>query len=294
MEALRESATGAPAIGLPRIITGIVLAAAGISVSTVPLVVRGQIAAGAAAGAAMLLIIALAVLGPWLVSLSVRLIGAVLHRLSSAGFLASANAAANSRRLASAILPIALGIGLGLVQIGAPSIIAAEAATQASAGVIADLRVTAPAGLSPDMIDTIRETPGVAEVSGVALSAAVVDSFDFEGKLQRDEHVLQGIDPTNIANSLDLRVREGGARAARRHHHGRGEHGRRAGAGAEHRRNGRRVPGRRLALRGRGRRGVRAGSRLRRPHHGRRCGQCPHHGRPRCLRARGGRRGRNG
>ncbi|MGO4489348.1 FtsX-like permease family protein [Microbacterium sp. 2RAF4] len=209
VEALRESATGAPAIGLPRIITGIVLAAAGISVSTVPLVVRGQIAAGAAAGAAMLLIIALAVLGPWLVSLSVRLIGTMLRRLSSAGFLASANATANSRRLASAILPIALGIGLGLVQIGAPSIIAAEAATQASAGVIADLRVTAPAGLSPDMIDTIRETPGVTEVSGVALSAAVVDSFDLEGKLQRDEHVLQGIDPTNIANSLDLRVREG-------------------------------------------------------------------------------------
>lgn len=209
VEALRESATGAPAIGLPRTITGIVLAAAGISVSTVPLVVRGQIAAGAAAGAAMLLIVALAVLGPWLVALSVRLIGTVLRRLSSAGFLASANAAANSRRLASAILPIALGIGLGLVQIGAPSIIAAEAATQATAGVIADLRVTAPAGLSPDMIDAIRETPGVTEVSGVALSAAVVDSFDFEGKLQRDEHVLQGIDPTNIANSLDLRVREG-------------------------------------------------------------------------------------
>lgn len=209
VEALRESATGAPAIGLPRIITGIVLAAAGISVSTVPLVVRGQIAAGAAAGAAMLLIIALAVLGPWLVSLSVRLVGTVLRRLSPAGFLASANAAANSRRLASAILPIALGIGLGLVQIGAPSIIAAEAATQASAGVIADLRVTAPTGLSPDTIDTIREIPGVTQASGVALSAAVVDSYDFEGKLERDEHVLQGIDPGNVTSSLDLRVREG-------------------------------------------------------------------------------------
>ncbi|MFP3607309.1 hypothetical protein, partial [Paraburkholderia sp. SIMBA_053] len=96
------------AIGLTRIIIGIVLAAAGISVSTVPLVLRGQIAAGAAAGAVMLLIIALAMLGPWLVSLSMRLIGSVLRRLSSAGFLASANAAANSRRLASAILPIAL------------------------------------------------------------------------------------------------------------------------------------------------------------------------------------------
>lgn len=209
VEALRESATGAPAIGLPRIITGIVLAAAGISVSTVPLVVRGQIAAGAAAGAAMLLIIALAVLGPWLVSLSIRLIGSVLRRLSSAGFLASANATANSRRLASAILPIALGIGLGLVQIGAPSIIAAEAATQASAGVIADLRVTSPTGLSPEAIEVIREAPGVTEASGIALSAAVVDSHDFEGKLQREEHVLQGIDPERSGKSLDLRVREG-------------------------------------------------------------------------------------
>ncbi|MEU4014040.1 FtsX-like permease family protein [Microbacterium sp. NPDC028030] len=209
VEALRESATGAPAIGLPRIITGIVLAAAGVSVSTVPLVVRGQIAAGAAAGAAMLLIIALAVLGPWLVSLSVRLIGSVLRRTSSAGFLASANATANSRRLASAILPIALGIGLGLVQIGAPSIVAAEAATQASAGVIADLRVTAPTGLSPAAVEAIRETPGVTEASGVALSAAVVDSHDIEGKLQREEHVLQGIDPERTAKSLDLRVREG-------------------------------------------------------------------------------------
>ena len=185
------------------------LAAAGVSVSTVPLVVRGQIAAGAAAGAAMLLIIALAVLGPWLVALSVRLISTVLRRLSSAGFLASANATANSRRLASAILPIALGIGLGLVQIGAPSIIAAEAATQATAGVIADLRVTAPAGLSPDAVDAIRETPGVTEASGIALSAAVVDSFDFEGQLQREEHVLQGIDPGSSSHSLDLRVREG-------------------------------------------------------------------------------------
>lgn len=209
VEALRESATGAPAIGLPRIITGIVLAAAGISVSTVPLVVRGQVAAGAAAGAAMLLIVALAVLGPWLVSLSVRLVGTVLRRSSCAGFLASANAAAHSRRLASAILPVALGIGLGLVQIGAPSIIAAEAATQASAGVIADLRVAAPSGLSPEAVDVIREMPGVIEASGVALSAAVVDSFDFEGKLERAEHVLQGVDPENIAHSLDLRVREG-------------------------------------------------------------------------------------
>lgn len=209
IEALRESSTGPAGIGLPRIITGIVFATAGISVSTVPLVVRGEYAAGASAGAAMMLIVALALLGPWLVALSVRLLGAVLRRMSAAGFLAVANASANSRRLAAAILPIALGIGLGLVQIGAPAIIANEAAVQAQAGVTAELRVTAPGGLSADAADRIAAIDGVSEVSGIALSSAIIDSRDFEGKLLRGEHVLQGVDPAAVEGTLDLQVQEG-------------------------------------------------------------------------------------
>lgn len=209
IEALRESSTGPAGIGLPRIITGIVFATAGISVSTVPLVVRGEYAAGASAGAAMMLIVALALLGPWLVALSVRLLGAVLRRMSAAGFLAAANASANSRRLAAAILPIALGIGLGLVQIGAPAIIANEAAVQAQAGVTADLRVTAPGGLSADSADRIAAIDGVSEVSGIALSSAIIDSRDFEGKLLRGEHVLQGVDPASVEGTLDLQVQDG-------------------------------------------------------------------------------------
>ena len=209
IEALRESSTGPAGISLPRIITGIVFATAGISVSTVPLVVRGEYAAGASAGAAMMLIVALALLGPWLVALSVRLLGAVLRRMSAAGFLAAANASANSRRLAAAILPIALGIGLGLVQIGAPAIIANEAAVQAQAGVTADLRVTAPGGLSADSADRIAAIDGVSEVSGIALSSAIIDSRDFEGKLLRGEHVLQGVDPASVEGTLDLQVQEG-------------------------------------------------------------------------------------
>lgn len=209
IEALRESSTGPAGIGLPRIITGIVFATAGISVSTVPLVVRGEYAAGASAGAAMMLIVALALLGPWLVALSVRLLGAVLRRMSAAGFLAAANASANSRRLAAAILPIALGIGLGLVQIGAPAIIANEAAVQAQAGVTAELRVTAPGGLSADAADRIAAIDGVSDVSGIALSSAIIDSRDFEGKLLRGEHVLQGVDPAAVEGTLDLQVQEG-------------------------------------------------------------------------------------
>lgn len=209
VEALRESSTGPGPIGLPRIITGIVFAAAGVSVSTVPLVVRGDAAIGASAGAALMLIVALGLLGPWLVAVCARLLGPVLRRLSAPGFLAAANANAASRRMAAAILPIALGIGLGLVQIGGPAIMADEAAHQTRAGVTAELRVSSPAGLSPAVVAGLRDVPGVTAASGVVVSAAVVDSRDFDGKPQRTELVLQGVDPTTVDGLLDLNVREG-------------------------------------------------------------------------------------
>lgn len=209
IEALRESSTGPGPIGLPRVITGIVFAAAGVSVSTVPLTVRGDAAVGASAGAAILLIVALALLGPWLVALCVRLVGPVLRRSSAAGFLAAAHTTAGSRRMAAAVLPIALGIGLGLVQIGGPAIVADEAATQARAGVIADLRVAAPAGLSPDVVGGLRGKPGVTAATGVVVSTAVIDSLDIEGTVERTEYVLQGVDPATVDGLLDLRVREG-------------------------------------------------------------------------------------
>ncbi|WP_144881575.1 ABC transporter permease [Microbacterium paraoxydans] len=209
IEALRESSTGPGPIGLPRVITGIVFAAAGVSISTVPLTVRGDAAVGASAGAAILLIVALALLGPWLVALCVRLVGPVLRRSSAAGFLAAAHTTAGSRRMAAAVLPIALGIGLGLVQIGGPAIVADEAATQARAGVIADLRVAAPAGLSPDVVGGLRGKPGVTAATGVVVSTAVIDSLDIEGKVERTEYVLQGVDPATVDGLLDLRVREG-------------------------------------------------------------------------------------
>lgn len=209
IEALRESSTGPGPIGLPRVITGIVFAAAGVSISTVPLTVRGDAAVGASAGAAILLIVALALLGPWLVALCVRLVGPVLRRSSAAGFLAAAHTTAGSRRMAAAVLPIALGIGLGLVQIGGPAIVADEAATQARAGVIADLRVAAPAGLSPDVVGGLRGKPGVTAATGVVVSTAVIDSLDIEGTVERTEYVLQGVDPATVDGLLDLRVREG-------------------------------------------------------------------------------------
>ena len=209
IEALRESSSGPTRIGRGRFVSGGILAVAGLAVSAVPLFARGVAAAGASAAAALMLIVALALLGPWLVALVMRAAAPLLSRLSAAGFLASANGIAGSRRLAGAILPIALGVGLGLVQIGAPSIVAHESAAQADAGVTAALRVSGPAGLSSGAVAGLGEIPGVAAVGPIALSGAIIGYKEFDGTPKNAEPVLQGVDPRAVERTMDLEVRSG-------------------------------------------------------------------------------------
>lgn len=209
IEALRESSSGPTRIGLARFVSGGILAVAGLAVSAVPLFAHGVAAAGASAAAALMLIVALALLGLWLVALVMRAAAPLLSRLSAAGFLASANGIASSRRLAGAILPIALGVGLGLVQIGAPSIVAHESALQADAGVTAALRVSAPAGLSSDAVAGLAGIPGVTAVAPIALSGAIIGYKEFDGTPKNAEPVLQGVDPRTVEKTMDLQVRSG-------------------------------------------------------------------------------------
>src|SRR5690606_17096376 len=130
------------------------------------------IAVAGPVAAALLLIVSVGLLGPRLVRTAITLFGGPLrHMKSPSAFLAAANARSNSRRLAAAIIPLALGIGLGLVQVGTQSIVAAEATTQSRAGVTADLMVTGGAsGLSDGGGAAIGRTPGVAAGHPVALS----------------------------------------------------------------------------------------------------------------------------
>lgn len=209
VDALREGSGGPTALSRARIIAGITLVGAGLALSLVPIWVEGEAATATAASAALVLIIGAAVLGPWLVALAVRAVQVVLGRTSPSAFLATANGRANSRRFAGAVTPIALGIALGLVQLGAPAIVADEAADQATAGVTADLRVLAPAGLSSSALASIADEPTVAAVSPVTVSQTVLDYRTFDGTDDRSDQVLQGIDPATSAGVLDLRVQEG-------------------------------------------------------------------------------------
>ncbi len=69
--------------------------------------------------------------------------------------------------------------------------------------------MAAPAGLSPDVVDGLRGAPGVTAATGVVVSTAVLDALDIEGKVERTEYVLQGVDPSTMDGLLDLRVQDG-------------------------------------------------------------------------------------
>ncbi|WP_290367606.1 ABC transporter permease [Rhodococcus spelaei] len=207
-EALRESAVEPATIGWGRLVTGVVFGAGGIATSLLPMVLPGQAAIAGAGASAMLLVIAVALLGPVLVGGAVRWFGGPLRRSASPSFvLAAANAGTRSRRLASAITPLALAIAIGAVQLFTQDTVATAADDQSRSGITADLVVTAPAGLSPALIDGVVANGAVREVNPIVRTTAL---FTTGGESPNTEtYPVQGIDPATTASTLDLDVRDG-------------------------------------------------------------------------------------
>ncbi|MGW4478590.1 ABC transporter permease [Rhodococcus triatomae] len=210
VDALREASVTPATIGRGRLITGLVLGALGLGTSMTPVVVHGPAAVAGAASSAVLLMIAVGLLGPRLVAAAVALVGGPLRRSGRPALvLAAANAGCNARRLASAIIPLALAIGLGCVQVFAQTTVAAEAKHQTKEGVTADFVVTARgSGLSSDVGAAVAAMPGVSAANPVARSQALIPhGVGEESVIER--YVLQGVDPGATADTLDLKVVDG-------------------------------------------------------------------------------------
>ncbi|MCX7522888.1 FtsX-like permease family protein [Microbacterium sp. STN6] len=205
IEALREASTTPARLGRGRTTTGIVLGIVGLLASAMPLVVQGAIAVTGPAAALLLLLISAGLLGPRLVRIAMAVFGGPLRRSPSpSAFLAATNARSNSRRLAAAIIPIALGIGLGLVQVGTGQIVATEASAQSHAGLTADLVVAGGAsGISGDGAAVIARAPGVQAANPVALSDVTL-SYVLLGDPSSQQYAAQGVDPSTDASTLDL------------------------------------------------------------------------------------------
>ena len=209
--ALREAVTENRAPGRRRAVTGLVLLGAGLAAALTPLAVPGLAGLTAAAGAVLLLIIGAGVLGPWIVEGVLKAVRPLLLRNASASLvLAEANASAFPRRLAAGMLPLALAVALGSVQLFTGPTVETEAAQQSRESVVADYLVSAPAsGLSEDLAVQVAAVAGVQEATPVARSAVLARTSFLGVEDTVEAYAVTGVGGQDSGSTLDLGVSEG-------------------------------------------------------------------------------------
>lgn len=210
VEALAESSVEPKRLPRFRVLAGWVAMALGVASAGLPAVIPGEAAVAGAAGSALLLVLSIALLGPRLVAIAVRWIGGPLRRIAPVGgYLAAANTQASSRRLATAITPLALAVAMASVQIFSQTTVSAAADDQARDGMIADLVVSgAASGLGPGVTDAVRATGGVTTASPITRSQVFIPFLE-AGSPTVKPYAAQGVEPDGLHRVLDLEPREG-------------------------------------------------------------------------------------
>ncbi|MBV7243512.1 ABC transporter permease [Streptomyces sp. MW-W600-10] len=193
-----------------RTVAGVVMAFAGVSSAGVATTQSGQAAGAAASGAALSLVIAVALLGPRIARIALGVLGRPLRRAGGvSGFLAERAASAHTRRLATAFTPIVLVVAFVCVQLAAGPTLERASDRQASAALRADLVATGgAAGLPAGAARAVREAPGVTAVTGVLRSAVVLADREAGEPVLTRLPVL-GVEARGLSGTLDPRVTAG-------------------------------------------------------------------------------------
>ncbi|MFF8834315.1 FtsX-like permease family protein [Streptomyces sp. NPDC015130] len=183
--------------GSARRVSGIVLLVLGAA-AAVTATAQGGEAAGAAAGAATVTLVSgCALLGPWIARGAMRVLDGPLRRLGGApGRLTAAGAAAHSRRLGAALVPVVLVTAFALVQLTAGSTVGRAAEAQARAATTADLAV------SGTTAEQVRKLPGVTAATDVLRSTVVLARTE-AGAPRLDRLPVLGVDADGLAGTLD-------------------------------------------------------------------------------------------
>lgn len=210
VEALSESEAESEELGSTRKTVGVGLILLGLVASIVmPLLIPGQAAIAGAGGSLVVLMVGSALICPVLVQSATRLLAPLLKRSRVSGFLAMANSNANARRLSSAVVPLALGTSMALMQLSMLSTVETTAKDQAATGVVSDYVVTSDTtGLSTGLTRQVRALDGVGTATPVARSQVLLNYIEID-KPASNPLSAQGLDPRDLDRTLDLDVREG-------------------------------------------------------------------------------------
>ncbi|MYQ81703.1 MULTISPECIES: ABC transporter permease [unclassified Streptomyces] len=211
VEALGDVAVEPKKLGWVRLSLGVLLVPGGLAAAIVlPIALPGEAAIDGAASSALVLVIAVGLLGPKLFGGVATLLG---RRPGDATrFLAISNSRARSRRLSAATTPLIMGVTMASAQFFSGTTLAAAAHDQAADGVKADHVVTSDsAGISPGLTEELRRVPGVRTVSPVARTSTILTWPDGDS-IQYRISTAQGVDPAALPDTMDLDLLRGDLR----------------------------------------------------------------------------------
>ncbi|GLW75288.1 ABC transporter permease [Kitasatospora phosalacinea] len=209
-QALGEANAGPGRPGRARTAAGAVFAAGAVAFAVAAANLTGATAANTALGVVLCFLVAVALLGPWLVRGAVGLFGALLRAAGAPASLAADNARASSRRLASATVPIVMVTAFCGTLVFLQSSLQHTAAEHVRQGLTADQVVTAPVGrpgLPADTVERAGHLPGVAAAVGLRPTGLVYQQPG--GVLGTATALGVDGDPAALPSVLDLGVESG-------------------------------------------------------------------------------------
>ena len=205
--ALQESASEPRLIGPVRVIAGLVATAGAFALLAVAVASGDSTsAADLAAGTSLVLVVAVALLGPLLARAAASLAGVVLARSDRvSGFLAVSNMRTASRRFASAMTPIVLTVAISSTLVFSATTREHAAHKQERERMTADLVLQSDgAGIPRSALRDVRRVPGVATAVGTAETSLGPSLGSIYSLAQ-----AVVVDPQGLDRVIDLDVSDG-------------------------------------------------------------------------------------
>ncbi|GCB48419.1 FtsX-like permease family protein [Streptomyces sp. NL15-2K] len=201
-EALAESATERQGFAWGRFLAGVLTLAGGIVLLAVLSVLNTEPASTPVTFlSVVVLAVAVSLLGPLIARLAVAILGVPLRASRVAGHLATANVRANTKRMASAITPLALLIGMACTVLFVQTTMGDAASAQAEDGNKADWVVASSGpGVPEQAAEALRGTPGVTAITEVVRTSV---------RVGLDKYPAQGLSTDGLRQNWDPDVTEG-------------------------------------------------------------------------------------
>jgi putative ABC transport system permease protein len=212
VEALTDAAVQRRWLSPARLVGAVLCFAGGLALAIITIAVfDGSTAASTAGSSVMVWAAALAMIGPGLT----KVVGALLRPLlravgGNAGYLAMLNTKARSVRLAAAVTPIMLAVGIATATIYLQTTMIDTEREAYTRNLRADLVLTSTTGggLPTDLVDDLRQVPGVAAASELVFSTGFIEQ-PYHGNNGGEGWRVQGVDADGADHTTNITPSQG-------------------------------------------------------------------------------------